>query len=485
MIARIFPSCLFLAVLVCAAGSNSANADTLVSSTEQLTKAIESQSVGATIRLAAGTYELTEPLRLKSGTRLVGAGIESTILTAASTWRPSPSTLPDPEMKLQGLDSDAYLIRVQNKSENVSVGNLTLRGPHVHGAIFSFQSKKLHLHDLRIQDTMWCGIRTFAMREAKIHDCEFIDSGGKWKRGGKPGVDGGISGGAIFGIWMKDSEIAHNRFIKTKSGKEHSFFGVKGRQAKRCRIHHNTIEVGFSIELPFENDEDVEIDHNYCTGAISIPKHAGGPVPESGVTFHIHHNVVTAGYAIEFVRNGVEIDHNRFMFDVQKDGGNLISGFGKAGAQGPASFHHNLISNAGRGVIWINPTYNHLDIYNNHIVTRTTVTPRKEGLFGFNSQCDFQTIRVRNNIIECIGQPRPLFRNDASYSAQVSNNRLTNVSDTDRLDNDATDQPEGLGEPLIFRCGVHDEWAVNQWDVRRPEDTPESPKIGPEAGQGK
>jgi hypothetical protein len=52
-----------------------------------------------------------------------------------------------------------------------------------------------------------------------------------------------------------------------------------------------------------------------------------------GANIHIHHNYFTTSYAIEFPRNNVEIDHNLFDFDVQQDGGNLISGFG--GVAGP------------------------------------------------------------------------------------------------------------------------------------------------------
>jgi len=36
-------------------------------------------------------------------------------------------------------------------------------------------------------------------------------------------------------------------------------------------------------------------------GTVSIPKHAGGPVPKSGRTFHIHHNWFRDTYSIEFV----------------------------------------------------------------------------------------------------------------------------------------------------------------------------------------
>ena len=359
----------------------------------------------------------------------------------------------------------AYLVRLRDKAAGITISDLTLRGPQLHGAIYGWENHDLHLHHLRIQDTLWTGIRTFLMKVAKIHDCEFMDAGGRWERG-EPGLKGGITGGAIFAIWMADSEIAHNRFVRTQLGKADEFYGIKGRQGKRCRIHHNTILVNFSIEFPFENDEDVEIDHNVCHGTVSIPKYAGGPVPQSGRTFHVHHNWFRDSYAIEFVRNGIEINHNLFDFDVQEDHGNLISGFGKAAAKGPASFHNNLVSNPGRGVVWINEVFNNLEIRNNHIITRTTATPRKDGLFGFNPGCDFKTIRIRDNLIECQGQARPLLRCQESYSAVIQNNRLTNLSDMDRYENPRSENTSGLESPLEFECGVQGEFTVNGWNAR-------------------
>jgi nitrous oxidase accessory protein len=433
-----------------------------VTTTEALVAAVRDGAEGATIEVAAGTFALKAPLEPKAGMTLTGAGAGKTVITHDTAWKPSTETLPDPEMKTQGLDSRAYLLRLQDKAADITISALTLRGPQLHGAIFGYANKNLHLHHLRIEDVLWAGIRTFSMNGARIHDCEFIDAGGRWQRG-QPGIKGGITGGAIFAIWMSDSEIFDNRFTRTQMGKADEFYGIKVRQGKRCRVHHNTIEVNFSMEFPFENDEDVEIDHNICHGTISIPKHAGGPLPASGKTFHIHHNLFRDSYAIEFVRNGVEIDHNLFDFDPAKDHGNLISGFGKAPAPGPASFHHNLVSNPGRGVIWINEPFNQLDIHHNHIVTRTTATPRTEGLFGFSAQSDFKTIRITDNLIECLGQPRPLVRNDASAGAAIENNQLTNVSDTTRYANPPAARPIGPGEPLSFRCGVKGEVSVQDW----------------------
>ena len=442
-----------------------ARADQTVSTSAALAAAVRDGAEGAVIEIAAGTYELASPLEPKARMTLKGAGRDKTILTHVAAWKPATTTLPDPEMTTKGLDTQAYLIRLKDKAAGITISDLTLRGPQLHGAIFGWDNADLHLHHLRIQETLWSGIRTFLMKGAKIHDCEFIDAGGRWERG-QPGVKGGITGGAIFAIWMADCEIYDNRFTRTRLGKAEEFYGLKVRQGKRCRVHHNTIEVNFSMEFPFENDEDVELDHNICHGTVSIPKHAGGPVPKSGRTFHIHHNWFRDSYAIEFVRNGVEISHNLFDFDLKKDHGNLISGFGKAPAKGPASFHNNLVNNPGRGVIWINEIFNQLEVRNNHIVTRTTATPRKDGLFGFNPGCDFSTITLQDNLIECEGQPRPLLRGKESYSAVVRNNTLVNVADAERFENPRTGKTIGLEKPLTFACGVHGEVTVDGWKTK-------------------
>jgi len=161
----------------------------------------------------------------------------------------------------------------------------------------------------------------------------------------------------------------------------------------------------------------------------------------------------------------VEIDHNLFDFDTKADHGNLISGFGDADAKGPAVFHNNLVSNPGRGVIWINEVFNHIEVRNNHIITRTTATPRNEGLFGFNPKCDFKTIAFKDNVIECVGQPRPLLRAMESYGATVENNSFVNVADAEKLKNPKADRPVGLVKPLKFDCGVKGEFTVDGWKV--------------------
>ncbi|MFT7513399.1 MAG: hypothetical protein ACI9QL_002612, partial [Candidatus Omnitrophota bacterium] len=165
-----------------------------VSTLDALLAAVHDGAEGASIELAAGTYALKAPLELKSGMTLTGAGAGKTILTNDPGWEPSTQTLPDPEMRTKGMDTYAYIIRLQDNAAKVTISHMTLTGPQLHGAIYGWGNQDLHLHHLNIEDVRWAGIRTFSMKGAKIHDCSFVDAGGRWERG-KPGVKGGITGG--------------------------------------------------------------------------------------------------------------------------------------------------------------------------------------------------------------------------------------------------------------------------------------------------
>ncbi len=451
--------CLLPAIL-----SNAAPVET----SEALVKAVREAKEGAVIEIGEGRFELSAPLEVKAGLSLKGAGIGKTILTNAAGWKGNPKTLPDPEVDYKKFDKTGYLIHLADGAEGVTVSDMTLTGPQLHGGIYGFENPRIHLHNLRFEDFMYAGFRGFRIAGAKIHDCAFVDAGQRWDKG-KPGLKGGTTGGGIFAVWLSDSEIFNNRFLDTKKEKNLHFYGIKGRKGKNLRIQHNTIETNFAIEFAHENDENVEIHHNILRGAVSIPKQGGGTVPESGRSFHIHHNYSDQGYAIEFPRNGAEIDHNLFDCDVEKDGGNVIAGFGGKGrdAAGPAVFHNNLVSNPGRGVVWINNGINGMEIRNNHIIARTGPTPRTEGLFGFSKACDFRTHVFRDNVVECMGQARPLFRNDESGKAKIANNTLANVSDTGRYENPMGGGRPGLEAPLIFRCGVDGEMEVDGWVFRK------------------
>jgi nitrous oxidase accessory protein len=282
-------------------------------------------------------------------------------------------------------------------------------------------------------------------------------------------VTTGSSGGALYLTYTKASEIWNNRFSRSPGN---DGYGIKGREARDTRIHHNTIQTDFAIEFPFENDWTVEVDHNYLGGTMSIPKFSGGSFPDGGYTFHVHHNYFKTSYSFEYHRNAMEIDHNLFDFSTQSDGGNLVSGFDVNPAKGGTKMHDNLISNPGRGLYWNEGVYNGFSFTNNHVKAQTTVTPRTEGLFDFRptamaATTDWSTIVIRDNVFELVGTSRPLMRNAASYAAVIENNTLTNVKDVASYANKDTGKPRGPTDRLSFRLGAEEEWTIDEWTISR------------------
>ncbi|MEL7088601.1 MAG: hypothetical protein AAGL98_09220, partial [Planctomycetota bacterium] len=305
-----------------------------------------------------------------------------------------------------------------------------------------------------------------------IQNNTFVDAGGRVVR-----EDGsfGTTGGSIYGSYLRDSEIAHNRFETTGTRPGNNVYGIKGRQFRDSRLHHNTIDTNFAIELPFENDDGVEIDHNWLDGTVSVPKFAGGPPADDDgqPAFHLHHNYFTRAYSIEGARNDIVIESNVFDIDVNDDTGNLIASFGNnrsPEAEGPLTFRDNLVLNPGRGVFWSDVVYNNLTFTNNHIVAdETTPSEFPIGLFGFRvanlvdegQETDFETITIADNIIEILGSGRDLLRNDESAGANISNNELTNVTDVGDYANELTGEPRGLVSPLVFSVGVNGEFLID------------------------
>lgn len=434
-----------------------------VTSVDALLHAVNEGEPGADVVVGEGVFELTAPLRPQAGMTIRGAGPGKTVLRNAESWSVGREGLPDGEVVAGSVNHDAYLIDIVSDQHDVTIRGLTLTGPSLHGAVLAVGAHRLELSDLEIRDFLWSGVRTFFLQEGRIHDNTFIDAGGQAEG------DRGITGGAMFLTYTQSTEIWNNRIIKTDDHPG-NVFGIKGREIRGSRIHHNTIETNFAIEFPFENDHTTEIDHNVLLGVVSLPKHLGGSQPpEDGQTnFHLHHNYFRTSYAIEGTRNAMLIEYNLFDFDAEQDDGNLISCFGNVGAPGPVWFHNNYVSNPGRGIFWCDGPHGNISIANNHIIARTTATPRLDGLLGFHESTDAEamaTLVVRDNIITCIGQARPLLRNDESSVAAIENNRLANVSDAHRYANPETDATPGPIDAQPFAVGVDGELTVDGFEV--------------------
>jgi hypothetical protein len=419
-----------------------------VSTLKQLQSAIKSSKPGNIIALTDGVFTLKKSLTLKAGTSLCGQGAGKTIIQSDRTWQPNSSQLPGQE------DPNAYLIII-DKQDTITIRDMSLRGPSVHGAIYGNRATGLTLSGLEIRDFVWSSVRTFGMQQMHVHDNDFIDAGGRFKN---------TTGGALYDHYPIGCKVWNNR-VRHSAGNSRPFYGFKGHGGRNCRFHNNEIRQNFAIEYPHANNIGFEIDHNYIQGTISIPKYAGGSVlDQNTLSFHIHHNVIRSSYALEFARNNVRINHNLFDIDPQNDKGNLIGNFGNIAAPGMLWMHDNLIKNIGRGVFWSVGVYNNIDFKNNHV--RAFTSPRTSALFQFNGNTDFQTITIDSNIFESSPEnQRPLLVNGIGAASNIQNNQFSNISDTNAYKNPITGNPIGPREPLQFSVGVHNNIQVNQWDV--------------------
>jgi len=117
-----------------------ARADDPITTATGLIAAIRDGAEGASLAIGEGTFELEGPLKPKAGMTIKGAGVGKTIITHAAAWKPSTETLPDPEMRTQGMNTRAYLFRLGDDADGITISHMTLRGPQLHGAIFGWNN---------------------------------------------------------------------------------------------------------------------------------------------------------------------------------------------------------------------------------------------------------------------------------------------------------------------------------------------------------
>jgi hypothetical protein len=460
------PTCITSAILALGASLLPASAAVVeVDTVPELVSAVTNGVAGDTVRIAAGTYALSGPLLPKAGMRIQGAGMEQTRLVPAAGWNPGSTGLPEDPVNWETVNRGAYVFSLSQPHpgngqfpapgpNNVAITDLTVDGDNrIHGGLYMMIADGLRVERCRFRNLLWTGVRTFYGFDARVAHCIF-ENAGRYTASEGPGV--------IFFRWTR-MEIAHNLMYYTGA---FTSMGIKGRGCADSRIHHNTILLDFAIEIPFENDRNVEIDHNVLAGAISIPVEGGGDDLSPGYAYDIHHNWFHRSYSIEGTRNSVLVRDNLFDFNLREDQGNLVSTFtyGRV-AGGPFSFTGNLVANPGYGLFWTAGGQNRLTFRNNHIRARRTIGSQGDGLFGLDGAMDHSTVTIADNIITCADVSRPLMRNTASYGAVIRNNTLSGITDTASFSNPSTDAVRGPLQPLVFTCGVDDAFQVRDWVV--------------------
>ncbi|MEL7335866.1 MAG: hypothetical protein AAFN70_06620, partial [Planctomycetota bacterium] len=108
---------------------------------------------------------------------------------------------------------------------------------------------------------------------------------------------------------------------------------------------------------------------------------------------------------------------------------------------------------------------------NNHIIANQTISARTSGLFSFQTvgregdATDFETVIVRDNVIEVRDLPRPLLNRDGTEDAVIENNQLIGISDTADYANPKTGSPQGLQAPLVLSVGAFGRETIDSDEV--------------------
>lgn len=235
------------------------------------------------IQLGSGTFVAERTAHAKDGVTIAGRGHEgdnATRIVASATWNLSE----DPN---SGNPVDEYLLFLQ-KAKNVTIRNLALGSKPEHritGALLCRGSEDIIIHDLHVHDFRWAGLAFEGTTRLNVHDCTIENASTEKHR---------YHNGLIQTRWIKQSEIHHNQIVSSEGGG----YGYKGSGHRGVRLHHNYIDIGggFAIESAHENEFGLEIDHNYLTRCISVPKSGQGADPTKeghDYSVWIHHNILT------------------------------------------------------------------------------------------------------------------------------------------------------------------------------------------------
>ena len=394
------------------------------------------------IQLGQGTFPATAAARPKSGVTIAGSGCSgegATHVVASDAWLVSRGRswqLPRVDnAKVTGVidrppetkPEDECLIFL-DKVRDVTVRDLVLGSPPEHritGALLCRRSEGITVHDVRVHDFLWAGLTFENSSRVEVHDSTIENASTEKRR---------FHNGLIRTIWVKDSEFHHNRIVSDEGGG----YGYKGGGHRNVRIHHNHIDVagGFAIESAHENEFGVEIDHNYATGCISIPKGGQGADPTKegyGYSFWIHHNLLTDSYTVEGPRNHLHLSHNYIR--IEKTGGRVYTQHGGVN-HGPVWIHHNVVENVDRALVWMNQGLaENIFVYNNTVFCADAGDRVGAVLSSWTAERLNNWVAKNNLIVAPASQPRKLFPDQRGVPEKITA--------TDNVCVNVTGVPEG------------------------------------------
>jgi parallel beta-helix repeat protein len=274
---------------------------------------------GFIIVLSEGTFVENAMIEIPNGVSVVGAGIDKTILKAASSLYYYPS-----------YPSYArHKILINLHDYNQSNGNQTLSGftidgddKKLHGGIFVRKRNNVIIENVKVQRTNFTGIWLWDVKNSKVKNTEIINSswGSTWY------CAGALSLGNIENVEIDGVQINEGRGYGIKA-----IGPTGGNNIINLKIHDSRVSVhpyglwnngqapNIAIELWDVVMVGSEIYNTYVDNTISLVTHR--TTASTGIqTIRVHHNrldMITrakgAGYGMELCIHDAEVDNNYFL----------------------------------------------------------------------------------------------------------------------------------------------------------------------------
>ena len=389
---------------------------------------------GHTIRISAGTFVESGQFNVPPGVNVEGAGVDQTIIKAASNFYFNPG---DP-----GFALDKFLMTLSSSGQ--TAGNQTLRnftldgdGKRLHGGIYVKSRSNVNIQSIKVQNTNFCGLWIWDVKSSALRDVRLVNC--SW----------GSTGWASGALQLANLE---NVTIERLNVDENTGYGIKalgsgGNRITNMKVFDSRISVnpagkwnnGSAPNIAFELWEvylvGCEIYNTYMDNHLSL---VNVQTPATGIkSIRVHHNTFDLlsragghGYGIELSINDAEIDNNWF------NGGSYgIANWSPAYVTN-WSIHHNTFNNLSNGypgeIVRSQQTGIHnVKIYNNTVEFSGTTTMNFLGLHkGQSTNIDIKNNLVVNSNTSYNWWPNQLIFTEGGASISgltVSNNFLSNL----------------------------------------------------------
>lgn len=271
---------------------------------------------GHTIRLSAGTFVENGAFTVPAGVNIEGAGVDQTIIKAASSFYFNPAT--------PGFALDKFLMNLTSGS--ATNGNQTLKnftidgdGKRLHGGIYVKYRNNVTIENVKVNATNFCGIWIWDVKNSLLKNVTLINC--SW--GSASWAAGALQLANLESVELTGLHIDENVGYGVKA------LGSGGNRITKMKFHDSRITVtpngkwnnGSAPNISFELWEvlltDCEIYNNYMDNHLSLVNVP--TTPTGGRSVRVYNNVFDLkaragghGYGIEVTINDVEIDHNWF-----------------------------------------------------------------------------------------------------------------------------------------------------------------------------